>query len=165
MSQANFRSISAAVVLCIAMALTTGVAAQQSFRDSIVQAQKLVRGSMRQILAEELLLTEEESAAFWPLYDKYDGDMRAVAESYIAVVAEFVDRYQAGELADDDADRLLDASFDNQMDALQIRQRYVRQFRKILPGVKVARFYQLESKVQAEVNAALALAIPLADPR
>jgi hypothetical protein len=165
MSQANFRTISAVFVLCIAMLLTTNVDAQLSFHDSIVQAQKLVRGSMRQILSEELLLTEEENGAFWPLYDKYDQDMRRVADNYIAVVGEFIDRYQAGELTDDDADRLLDASFDNQMDALQIRQRYVRQFRKILPGVKVARFYQLESKVQAEVNAALALAIPLADPR
>jgi hypothetical protein len=51
------------------------------------------------------------------------------------------------------------------MDALQVRQRYVRHFRKIIPGIKLLRFYQLENKIRAEVDAALALAIPLADPR
>ena len=111
------------------------------------------------------MLNEEEWAAFWPLYDKFRAEMLKIEEQYIDLVSEFVDRYQAGELTDEGADRLLDAYHDIQMDALQVRQRYVRHFRKIISGIKLMRFYQLENKVRAEVDAALALAIPLADPR
>jgi len=165
MSQANVRSISVAITLCITMMLSTGVSAQQPFRDSIEQAQTLIRGGVREILHQELLLTEEESEVFWPLYDEYTAELAVVSEVYVSVVSEFVDRYQAADLSDDDADRLLDQSLEIQMTVLKIRQDYLPRFREILSGVKVARFYQLENKVRAEVDAALALAIPLADPR
>ena len=165
MSQANYRVLTTVLLMCVAMMLMTTVQAQPSFRDSIVQAQKLVRSSTRQMLEEELMLSEEEWAAFWPLYDKFRAEMLKIEEQYIDLVSDFVDRYQAGDLTDEDADRLLDAYHDIQMDALQVRQRYVRHFRKIISGIKLMRFYQLENKVRAEVDAALALAIPLADPR
>ncbi len=164
MSQVNIRPISAVIVLCLAMTLATPVAAQQSFRDSIVQAQQLVRSGTRRILVDELMLDDKEKADFWPLYDEYEGEMLKIGERYIALVSEFVDRYHAVELSDEDADRLLDAFFDIQMKISKLRQRYLRDFRKILSGVKVMRFYQLENKVRAEVDAAMALAIPLADP-
>lgn len=165
MSQAKFRSTSAAVILCITLMLTTNVDAQQTFRDSLEQAQTLIRSGVRQILLDELLLTEEESEAFWPLYDEYGAELAKVSESYVSVMSEFVDRYQAGELDDESADRLLDDSLEIQMGVMEVRRDYVPRFREILSGVKVVRFYQLENKVRAEVDAALALAIPLADPR
>ena len=165
MSQANIRSISVTVALCITMICATNVDAQQSFRDSIEQAQAQIRSGMRQILHEELLLSDEESEAFWPLYDEYRADLAGISDEYVSVVSEFVDRYQAGELDDKAADRLLDESLRIQLSVVEIRQEYVSRFREILSGVKVVRFYQLENKVQAEVDAALALAIPLADPR
>ena len=165
MSQANFRSISVTLALCITLMLTTNAGAQQTFRDSIEQAQTLIRSGVRQILHDELMLTEEENEAFWPLYDEYSAELAEVSDAYISVVSEFVDRYQAADLSDDDANRLLDHSLQIQANVLEIRQRYLPRFREILSGIKVARFYQLENKVRAEVDAALALAIPLADPR
>ena len=164
MSQVNFRSISAAIVLCLAMTFAPNLEAQQSFRDSMVQAQKLIRSGTRQILKDELHLDEQEQAAFWVLYDEYDAELRKIGATYIDAVTEFVDLYQAGALTDDNADRLLDTYFDIQIAITQLRQGYLGEFREILSGVQVMRFYQLENKVRAEVNAALALAIPLADP-
>jgi hypothetical protein len=81
------------------------------------------------------------------------------------LVGAFAERYETGTLTDDDANELLDLSFDIQSDTIELKKRYVARFREVLPGIKVARFYQLENKIQAEVDAALALAIPLADPR
>ena len=164
MSQAILRSCPAVIVLCVAMGFSADVSAQLSFRESIVQAQELIRAGTREVIEQELMLDDDEQAAFWPLYDEYDAELRTVEAKYIDLVSEFVERYQAGEMSDDDADRLLDASLDIQMDGLQIRQRYVRRFRNILSGLKVTRLYQLGNKVRAEVNAALALVIPLADP-
>ena len=153
------------MVLCITMMLAANVGAQQTFRESMEQAQTLIRSGVRQILRDELLLTEEESEAFWPLYDEYSAELADVSKNYVSVMVEFVDLYQAGDLDNDNSIRLLDDSLKMQMSVMETRQNYLPRFREILPGVKVVRFYQLENKVRAEVDAALALAIPLADPR
>jgi hypothetical protein len=164
MSQAILRSISTVLVLCCAVLFAPSVDAQSSFRDSLIDAQALIRGGMRQVVEAELVLAEEQEEKFWGVYGKYTADLMKIEAEYIVVIGEFVDRSQAGTLTNDEADRLLDSSLEIQMDKLQIRQRYVRYFRKILTGMQVVRLYQLESKVQAEVNAAMAIAIPLVEP-
>jgi len=139
--------------------------AQQDLKENIATALELVRGGMRDVLEEEMMLTDEEWAAFWPVYDKYDAERREIGVRYVRLVGAYLDRYSAGTLTNEDADLILDVYFDIEMDTLQLRQRYVRRFRRIMPGIKVARFFQLENQVRAEVDSALAMAIPLADPR
>ena len=112
-----------------------------------------------------MILSDAEAAAFWPLYDKYDAERREIGTRYVRLVAAYLDRYSAGSLTNEDADLILDAYFDIEMDTLQLRQRYVRRFRRIMPGIKVVRFFQIENQIRAEVDSALAMAIPLADPR
>jgi len=44
---------------------------------------------------------------------------------------------------------------------LKVQKQYLRKFRKVLPALKVVRFYQLENKMDAEIDAELAVFIPL----
>ena len=131
----------------------------------IRETQALVAKEFRQILREEMLLTEEESKNFWPLYERYSAEKRAISEPYFAGLIEYVDRYYNGDLTDEHADRLMDTYFEVQQAILRKRAEYVKKFGNVMSSVKVMRFFQLENKVQAEVNAALAVTIPLADPR
>ena len=169
MSQSIRNPILAAVFMLLLPALLLlpgdAVHAQQDLKGRIATALELVRGGMRDVLEEEMILTDKERAAFWPIYDKYDAERREIGVRYVRLVGAYLDRYAAGALTDEDADLILDAYFDLEMDTLQLRQRYVRRFRRIMPGIKVARFFQLENQIRAEVDQALAMAIPLADPR
>ena len=131
----------------------------------IRETQAVVASEFRQILREEMLLTEEESKEFWPLYERYSAERRAINEPYLAGLIEFVDRYYSGDLSDEHAKRLMNTYFDVEQARLNKRHDYVKKFGKVMSDVKVMRFFQLENKVQAEVNAALAKIIPLADPR
>jgi len=133
--------------------------------DKIRQTQALVQSEFRQILRDEMMFTDEESAAFWPLYERYSAEKRVINERYLAGLIEYVDRYYNGDLSDEHASRLMNIYFDVQLAILDKRRGYVARFGESLTPIKVLRFYQLENKVQAEVNAAMALAIPLADPR
>ena len=164
MSQLKTLLIAAALILS---AYAPGSLAQQQpdLHAAIVEAYGLVREGTRQILSEELLLTEEESKEFWPVYDEYTADLDEIEQRFLSLVKAYLQRYDRGILTDDDAEKILDASLKIQEDRLKIRRRYLRQFKRVLPGIKVARFYQLENKIQAEVDAVLAVAIPLADPR
>ena len=131
----------------------------------IRETQALVAKEFRQILREEMMLSEAESKAFWPLYERYSAEKRVINEPYFAALIEYVDRYHNGDLNDEQAERLMNTYFDVQQAILRKREEYVGKFGNVMSNVKVMRFFQLENKVQAEVNAALAVTIPLADPR
>ena len=131
----------------------------------IRETQALVAREFRQILREEMMLTDEESKEFWPLYERYSAEKRVINEPYFAALIEYVDLYYNGDLGDAQAERLMSTYFDVHKALLGKRQEYVKKFGRIMSSVKVMRFFQLENKVQAEVNAALAVTIPLADPR
>ena len=133
--------------------------------EKIRQAQTMIRAEFRQILHDEMMLTEDEKRTFWPLYERYSAEMRVINDRYLQIVAEFVERYYGDALSDDDAIRLMEKYFEVQIQVLQHRQKYFTEFVNIMSGIKATRLYQLENKVQAEVDAALAVAIPLADPR
>lgn len=131
----------------------------------IRETQALVAKEFRQIVREEMMLTDEESKEFWPLYERYTAEKRVINEPYFAGLIEYVDRYYNGDLTNEHAERLMTTYFDVQQGILRKRQEYVKKFGQFMSGIKVMRFFQLENKVQAEVNAALAVTIPLADPR
>lgn len=133
--------------------------------EKIRQAQTMIRSEFRQILRDEMMLNKDEKRAFWPLYERYSAEMRVINDRYLQIVAEYVERYYGADLSDDDAIRLMKKYFEVQIQIQQHRQKYFAEFIKIMSGIKATRLYQLENKVQAEVDAALAVAIPLADPR
>ena len=52
-----------------------------------------------------------------------------------------------------------------QKDVIKIRENYAKKFQQVLPAAKVARFYQIENKLDALVNFVLASEIPLMPPQ
>jgi len=48
-------------------------------------------------------------------------------------------------------------------DRLQVRRTYLDEFAKILPGRTVARFFQIENKMDAVIRYDLAATIPVVD--
>jgi hypothetical protein len=154
--------------IAVALLLATLPAFAQEGADigaKIRDTQALVAKEFRQILREEMMLSDAEAAEFWPLYERYSAEKRVVNEPYLAGLIEYVDRYYNGDLSDEHAARLMDTYFEVEQAKLKKRHEYVKKFGKNMGSIKVMRFFQLENKVQAEVNAALAMTIPLADPR
>jgi len=91
---------------------------------------------------------------------QYDGVMRR----YGQMIAEYLRRYDDADLSDEYANEMLDTYFGIQEELLQVQQEFLPEFRAVLPALKVARFYQLENKFNAEIDAQLALVVPLVDP-
>ena len=57
--------------------------------------------------------------------------------------------------------RLVDESLAIEAARAALRQKYVEPFMKVLPGRKVARFYQMENKLHAVVRYEIARGIPV----
>ena len=121
----------------------------------------MLRAGFRDVIGEELLLTDAESDAFWPVYDDYEAVITGIMDRYAGLITRYVDRFNAGDLSNEYADELLEEYFAIRLELLEARRAHIPEFKAILPALKVAQLYQLENKLNAEVDIQLAMAIPL----
>jgi hypothetical protein len=124
-------------------------------------ARALLQAGRADIIREDLRMTDEESEGFWPVYEKYHAEIMVIRDRHAVMVAGFLLSYREGIFTDEFAEDLIDENFEIKRGLLKVQTKYVSKFRKVLPVVKVARFYQLENKMDAEVDAQLAFVIPL----
>jgi len=132
--------------------------------EEIAEGRAMVRAGVDEIIREELALTAEEAELFWPTYAAYRSETRALMDRYTAMITEYMGRYDRGDLSDEYASDLMETFFSIKRDLLDVKMKYLPTFKKSLPALKVARFYQLENKIEAEIDAQLALAVPLIEP-
>ena len=120
-----------------------------------------VRANKRALIAVNLTLTDEEAGKFWPIYDRYQGELTPIGDR----VAKLVDEYTKSfpKIPDDRAAALIGEYLDAEADRAQVRKKYLPEFSKALPGRKVARFYQIENKTDAVIRYDLASHIPVVE--
>lgn len=129
--------------------------------EALAEARDLLKSGREELVRGELHLTESEVAAFWPIYEQYRDDIERVRDRQAKMISTYVEAYWAANLNDDLAKDMLDEHLAINSALLKIEKKYVRRFRKVLPAAKVTRFYQLENKLDAEIDVALASLIPL----
>lgn len=127
---------------------------------AIETARSVEQTERQAVVARNLTLTSTESEAFWPLYNRYRYEMSTLEDRQVAVITDFAAHYQ--NLDDAEARRILDEWLAFQSDVIKLQARYVRRFAKVLPGMKLARYYQIENRLDAMNNLAVAVRVPLA---
>lgn len=155
-------NISAISLLVLAF-LATEVACGQADNSELDMARAQLQEGRDQIIREDLQLSEEELAGFWPIYQEYVTELSVVRDRKAELVGRFMQAYQGGEFSDEFAAWLIDENFAIKEDWAAVQKSYVDQFLGVLPAQAVARFYQLENKLDAEVDAQLALIVPLVE--
>ena len=156
-----------AVITAVFIAVSGQLQAQgsnQQADEEIAQGRAMIQAEVDEIIRKELALTEEEAELFWPTYAAYRSETRALMDRYTAMITEYMRRYDSGDLSDEYASDLMETFFGIKQELLDVKMDYLPKFKKILPALKVARFYQLENKIEAEIDAQLALAVPLIEP-
>ena len=127
--------------------------------DTIEMVRSVAALERKVVIAQALQLTGEESTMFWPIYDKYSADKKRVNDRLVKVITDYAANFE--NLSDELATSLVDDHMDVQSDLLKVRSRYLRKFDKVLAPKTLARFYQIENKLDAVANVQLAQGIPL----
>ena len=149
-----------AIVLVIALVGFAGfAAAQDKPADNMDLVKEKIRTDKKLFIATNMQLTESEAKDFWPVYEAYQAELGKLADREIKLIDKFAANYET--MSDDVAKNLLDDSLSIDSDHLKLRQSYVSKFRGVLPDKKVARYYQLESKIDAVLEYEMARRIPL----
>ncbi|MGI9204175.1 MAG: hypothetical protein ACR2Q3_09200 [Woeseiaceae bacterium] len=129
----------------------------------VAKSRAMIREGQDAYIRENIRLTEAEAEQFWPLYREYRSDLLPVQDRYVTLMADYMRQYRTGVLTNAYAEDMLNSFFDIKNDLLRTRKKYIRKFKRIMPMLKVARFYQMENKFSADVDAQLALLIPLVE--
>jgi hypothetical protein len=128
--------------------------------DEIALTRAAIQTRRQAIVTAAMDLTAPESQAFWPLYRDYRNDMAKVDDRLVDLVVAYVGNYKS--LTDETATKLLKDYLDIERERLNVKNQYVPRFLGVLPAVKVARFYQIDNKLDKKIQGELAAEIPLA---
>jgi len=139
-----------------AAAISSGDA---SIDDQIALLRKDIRSMKKQLVAENLNLTDSEAAKFWPVYDEYSAETAKIDDTRTALIKEYADGY--GSVTDEQADSLIRRWLDTDIESSKLRQRYVPIFRKVLTGVKAATFFQLDRRISMMIDLQVTSQLPL----
>jgi hypothetical protein len=129
--------------------------------DAIEMIRDMVQLERKDIVAEELGLTGAESTEFWPVYDAYVAEREVVNDRLVKLITDYAANYL--NMSDEQARSLVDDYFDVEAERLKVRRKYVREFDDVLPPKKLARFIQIENKLDTIVQVDMASEIPLVE--
>jgi hypothetical protein len=127
--------------------------------EAVEEARTIIQTERKLLVSQGLSLTADEGNAFWPVYDKYMLDMKSANDLRVKVITDYAASYD--NLTDDVARQLIGDLLSYQDKVIKVRKGYLRKFRKAIPETKLARFYQIENKLDAITNFVLADQIPL----
>lgn len=150
------------IVLLLAACLVVGAAnatAQMSETDALQQLRADIQADRQAVTALNLKLTDAEGAAFWPLYREYRGELAKGGDRLQKMIQDFARVYDTATA--EQAKALTDEMLAIQKADLAVKEAYLPKFRKLLPEVKVARFFQIENKFDAIIRVGLAADMPL----
>lgn len=124
-----------------------------------------VKADKRAWVARNMDLTPAEEKRFWPVYDSYQKDLRPLDRRLLEVLKTYAKHYLAQTLTDEMAEKLTTETLAIEEGEVRLRKSYAKRLSKILPGRKVARYIQLESRMRTVIRFELANNFPLVGDR
>jgi hypothetical protein len=118
-----------------------------------------LRANRKAMVAINLGLSDDEAAKFWPIYDRYQKELNAIGDRLVQVIQDYSANFR--DVSNDKAMKLVEDYLGAEADRVKLRRSYVDEFAKAIPGRKVARFYQIENKMDAVIRFDLASKIPV----
>jgi hypothetical protein len=131
-------SVSACLVLLVA-SVAVGAANPEAIADMLRHD---LASKKSEMMGRALLLSREESDAFWPMYREYERERTQLDGRAVGLINDYVKSYRT--LDDTKAKELLETLFSLQEQRLTLLRKYATQLQTKLPMRQVAGFVQVE---------------------
>jgi len=120
-----------------------------------------IKADKKAVVAANMQLTEAEAKGFWPVYEAYQKDLQGINQRLLGTIKRYADAYNKGPVSDEAAKKLINEAIAIEDAEVKLKRSYVPKLEKVIPGMKVARYLQIENKIRAVVRYELAAQIPL----
>lgn len=122
-----------------------------------------IRSDRKQITAASLPLTPDEATKFWPVYDQYIQETIAINDVRWSVMKDYSTNYD--KMTDQLAEDYIKKSADADRKLIELREKYVAKFEKVVPSKKAALWYQIDRRLDLLINLQLSTLVPAVDAR
>jgi hypothetical protein len=154
------------LVLLLGFAAATSSALAQRETDSGVEIEKDlallrrdIRSEKKKLIAANVSLTETEATKFWPVYDQYVAQMTKHNDEFYSVIKDYAANQKT--ITDAQAGSMIKRWVEIQIGQAQTRQKYIPLFERVIPGKKVALFFQIDRRLYALLDLQVSSEIPL----
>jgi hypothetical protein len=161
----HLATVATLAVFCTLAMANPGATQSSSDGDTKTQGQldiAAARADRKALVGANMNLSKPQADAFWPLYDAYEAKMDRIEHRHAVEVNAFAEHYAA--LTAQDADRKLDEVIAIRQERLDVQKEFVPKFRAAVSSINTTRFFQIDNKLNAMIQCALAQALPLARP-
>ncbi len=148
-----------ALLTSVALVATAAPSFAQSATDEIELIRVIIEAERKVVVATNMNLSDAESEAFWPVYNQFEAAVRAVNDKRVKVLTQLARDFET--LTDEQAVDLLEEHFKFQQERVKVRKSYMKKFKKVLSGKQLARFYQIDGKIDTIIDFDIARAVPL----
>ncbi len=148
-------------MLVIALVGVSAPAFAQSgeMNDMIELLRSDVQTQKKAIITHAMNMTEDESEAFWPLYNDYQNELRKIGDERVALIKEYAANYD--NMTDEMATSLVKRSLKTQQDRLALYKKYNGKIAKATSPKLAARWLQAENAINTMVDLQIAAELPL----
>jgi hypothetical protein len=130
--------------------------------DNMQILREKLQADKKLVVAANMALTEAEAKGFWPLYEEYQKELHKINDRLAMVIVAYSKDHSAKSLTDAKAKALLERYLAVEEAEVKMKKAFVPKLSKVLPGLKVARYMQIENKIRAIVKYEIAGEVPLA---
>jgi len=127
----------------------------------IAQVRADIQKDRNAIVGAAMDLTDKQAGPFWELYTQYRAARKPSADRIAALITEYAKTMDT--LTDAQAVKLLDEMQSIQKQEAATKIEWAAKFKQKLPGKIVARFFQVDNKLDAIVLFQLAAEVPLVE--
>ena len=126
-------------LLSLLMIMVIGsMSAQKANKTKRVEAMKIA------FITQELSLTTDEAEQFWPIYNTYSEDLKALNSRK-------ADRPDLDNMSEEEATGLIQEKLDLESQKLELRRKSVQQMGSAISQVKIVKLFVAERKFKREV--------------
>jgi hypothetical protein len=132
---------------------------QELSMDSAIEVARAGMGANKAtIISATMNLSDQDGAAFWPIYRQYEYERSTLDDGRVGVIKEYMEKYPT--LTDAEAKAMAERMFDLDSRLAGLKKRYFKKFNKALPALTVTKFFQLERRIDLMMDMKVESSLP-----
>jgi hypothetical protein len=150
------------LTVAFAMLALSSICRAQDQEPNMDSAIEVARADMRaqrtSIITNAMNFNDKEAAAFWPIYRQYESERFKLDDGRVAVIKEYTENYPT--LTDSEAKGMAERMFEYDARISSLKKKYFKKFNKVLPGLTVTKFFQLDRRLDLLLDMNVESALP-----
>ena len=146
------------LVFVFVMMLGTALNVAAQTNEEVAIIQNLWGMEKRALFVAAMKLNSTDSAAFWPVYDKYEMERKDLGNKRIEIIKAFVSKYPA--ISNEEVDETVSAAIDINKEFDELLADYYDKVKDATNAMTAATFYQIEAYLQNEIQSEIQSRLP-----